>query len=186
METNDIKTGGSSRITQGTTNSKRTDMKKALIAVTTAFIALTTMFNSAADAGFKARIGLGVLALAPHVIAASKANSAKRRYRKRKYQAAKRRRAKKKAYAKKRSSKRTTVTKVKKAPTVVDTSENENSTISMAMVETAENDTETVFEEEETVAENTAEVTPAANNSDQLGCKKFFAAVGMTLTVPCE
>lgn len=164
-------------------------MKKALIAVTTAFIALTTMFHSAADAGFKARIGLGVLALAPHVIAASKANSAKRKYRKRKYQAAKRRRAKKKAYAKKRSSKRTTVAKVKKAPkatTVVDTSENENSTISTAMVETTENDTETVFEKEETVAENTVEATPVANNSDQLGCKKFFAAVGMTLTVPCE
>jgi len=164
-------------------------MKKALIAVTTAFIALTTMFNSAADAGFKARIGLGVLALAPHVIAASKANSAKRKYRQRKYQAAKRRRAKKKAYAKKRRSKRSTIAKVKTAPkaaTVVDTSENENSTISTAMLETTENDTQTVFEEEETVAENTAEVTPVAGNSDQLGCKKFFAAVGMTLTVPCE
>ncbi len=164
-------------------------MKKALIAVTTAFIALTTMFSSAADAGFKARIGLGVLALAPHVIAASKANSAKRKYRKRKYQAAKRRRAKKKAYAKKRRSKRATIAKVKKAPkatTVVDTSETENSTISTAMVETAENNTQTVFEEEEIVAQNTAEVTPVSNNGDQLGCKKFFAAVGMTLTVPCE
>ena len=164
-------------------------MKKVLIAVATAFIALTTLFNSAADAGFKGRIGLGVLALAPHVIAASKANSAKRRYKKRRYQAAKRRRAKKKAYAKKRRSKRATIAKVKKAPkatTVVDTSETENSTISTAMVETAENNTQTVFEEEEIVAQNTAEVTPVANNGDQLGCKKFFAAVGMTLTVPCE
>ena len=159
-------------------------MKKVLIAVATAFIALTTMFNSAADAGFKARIGLGVLALAPHVIAASKAHSAKRRYKKRRYQAAKRRRAKKKAYAKKRRSKAATIAKVKKTPkaaTVV-----ENSTISTAMVETTENDTQTVFEEEEIVAQNTAEVTPVANNGDQLGCKKFFAAVGMTLTVPCE
>lgn len=164
-------------------------MKKVLIAVATAFIALTTLFNSAADAGFKGRIGLGVLALAPHVIAASKANSAKRRYKKRRYQAAKRRRAKKKAYAKKRRSKRATIAKVKKAPkatTVVDTSETENSTISTAMVETAENNTQTVFEEEEMVAQNTAEVTPVANNGDQLACKKFFAAVGMTLTVPCE
>jgi len=164
-------------------------MKKVLIAVATAFIALTTMFNSAADAGFKARIGLGVLALAPHVIAASKAHSAKRRYKKRRYQAAKRRRAKKKAYAKKRRSKAATIAKVKKTPkaaTVVDTSENENSTISTAMVETTENDTQTVFEEEETVAQNTAEVTPVANTGDRLSCKKFFAAVGMTLTVPCE
>lgn len=164
-------------------------MKKVLIAVATAFIALSTLFNSAADAGFKGRIGLGVLALAPHVIAASKANSAKRRYKKRRYQAAKRRRAKKKAYAKKRRSKRATIAKVKKAPkatTVVDTSETENSTISTAMVETAENNTQTVFEEEEMVAQNTAEVTPVANNGDQLACKKFFAAVGMTLTVPCE
>ncbi len=159
-------------------------MKKVLIAVATAFIALTTMFNSAADAGFKGRIGLGVLALAPHLMAAHKSHSAsKRRYRKRRYQAAKRHRAKK------RRSKAATIAKVKKTPkaaTVVDTSENENSTISTAMVETTENDTQTVFEEEETVAQNTAEVTPVANNGDQLGCKKFFAAVGMTLTVPCE
>lgn len=164
-------------------------MKKALIALTTVFIALTTMFSSAADAGFKARIGLGVLALAPHVIAASKARSAKRKYRKRKYQAAKRRRAKKKTYAKKRRAKRATIAKVKTAPKttpIVDYSENENSTISTAMVDTAENDTQAVFEEEETVAANTAEVTPVAENSDQLSCKKFFAAVGMTLTVPCE
>ncbi|MFA9550508.1 MAG: hypothetical protein ACERIL_05505 [Hyphomicrobium sp.] len=165
-------------------------MKKVLIAVATAFIALTTLFNSAADAGFKGRIGLGVLVLAPHLMAARKSHSAsKRRYRKRRYQAAKRRRAKKKAYAKKRRSKRATIAKVKKAPkatTVVDTSETENSTISTAMVETAENNTQTVFEEEEMVAQNTAEVTPVANNGDQLACKKFFAAVGMTLTVPCE
>ena len=164
-------------------------MKQALIAVTTAFIALTTMFNSAADAGFKARIGIGVLALAPHVIAASKAQSAKRKYRKRKYQAAKRRRAKKKAYAKKRRAKQATIAKVKtapKTPPVVDYSENENSTISTALLETTENDTETTSFVEETVAENTAVVTPVANTGNQLSCKKFFAAVGMTLTVPCE
>ncbi|MGI9402892.1 MAG: hypothetical protein ACR2OF_00075 [Hyphomicrobium sp.] len=167
-------------------------MKKVLIAVATAFIALTTMFNSAADAGFKARIGLGVLALAPHVIAASKARSAKRRYKKRRYQA-KRRRAKKKAYAKKRRSKRATIAKVKKSPKaapVIDISQNENSTISTAMVDTAENDTETTFEDEKTVTVNTAEVAadaaPVADTGNQLGCKKFFAAVGMTLTVPCE
>lgn len=162
-------------------------MKQALIAVTTAFIALTTMFSSAADAGFKGRIGIGVLALAPHVIAASKAQSAKRKYRKRKYQAAKRRRAKKKAYAKKRRAKRATIAKVKTAPktsTVADYSENENSTISTALLETAENDTETTSLVEETATENTAVVTPVAGN--QLSCKKFFAAVGMTLTVPCE
>ncbi|MEE8253840.1 MAG: hypothetical protein V3R17_07900, partial [Hyphomicrobium sp.] len=118
------------------------------------------------------------------LMAAHKSHSAsKRRYRKRRYQAARRHRAKK------RRSKRATIAKVKKAPkatTVVDTSENENSTISTAMVETAENNTQTVFEEEEIVAQNTAEVTPVANNGGQLGCKKFFAAVGMTLTVPCE
>jgi hypothetical protein len=60
----------------GTTKSKRTDMKRVLIAVATAFIALTTMFNSAADAGFKGRIGLGVLVLAPHLMAAHKSRSA--------------------------------------------------------------------------------------------------------------
>ncbi len=154
-------------------------MKKVLIAVATAFIALTTLFNSAADAGFKGRIGLGVLVLAPHLMAAHKSHSAsKRRYRKRRYQAAKRHRAKK------RRSKAATIAKVEKAP--VATTVVENSTISTAMVETTENDTQTVFEEEEIVAQNTAEVTPVANNGDQLGCKKFFAAVGMTLTVPCE
>ena len=71
-----------------------------------------------------------------------------------------------------------------KTSTVADYSENENSTISTALLETAENDTETTSLVEETATENTAVVTPVAGN--QLSCKKFFAAVGMTLTVPCE
>ena len=178
-------------------------MKKVLIAVATVLIAFTTMLSSSADAGFKVRIGFGVLSsklMTPH--RSRRANH--RKLRKRKAQAAKRRRAKRKAYAKKRSTKRkvyarkrttkrTKVAKVKQVPKAVpvaDTSRNENSSISTAMVDTAEYDTETTFEAEESVAENTVEetaaVVPVADTGNQLSCKKFFPAVGMTLTVPCE
>ena len=178
-------------------------MKKVLITVATVFIALTTMLSSSADAGFRVGIGFSVLnskLMTPH----RSRRSSHRRRNKRKYKAAKRRRAKQKAYAKKRrakrkvyakqrSTKRRTIAKVKKAPKaapVIDTSRNENSTISTAMVDTAEYDTETTFEAEEPVTENTAEVTadavPVADTGNQLSCKKFFPAVGMTLTVPCE
>jgi len=167
-------------------------MKKVLIAVATVFIALTTMLSSSADAGFRVGIGFGVLSsklMTPH----RSRRSSHRRWRKRKYHAAKRRRAKRKVYAKKRSSKPTSIAKVKqppKAAPVVDNSRNVNSTISTAMVETEEYDTETTFEAEETDAENVAEVTtdavPVADTGNQLSCKKFFPAVGMTLTVPCE
>ncbi len=163
-------------------------MKKVLIAVATAFIALTSMFSAPADAGFRVGIGFGVIS--PRLVVPLKPRRASRRsYKRRKYRAAKRRRAKRKAYAKKRRSRPATVAKIKRAPKaapVVDTSENENSTISTAMVETAENTTETTPVEEKTVAENTAEVTPVTNTGNQLGCKKFFPTVGMTLTVPCE
>jgi len=178
-------------------------MKKILIAVATVFVALTTMLSSSADAGFRVGIGFGVLnskLMTPH----RSRRSTHRRRNKRKYRAAKRRRAKQKAYAKKRrakrkvyakkrSSKPTSIAKVKQAPKaapVVDNSRNVNSTISTAMVDTEEYDTETTFEAEETDAENVAEVTtdavPVADTGNQLSCKKFFPAVGMTLTVPCE
>ena len=167
-------------------------MKKILIAVATVFIALTTMLSSSADAGFRVGIGFGVLhskLMTPH----RSRRSTHRRRNKRKYRAAKRRRAKRKVYSKKRSSKRTSIAKVKQAPKaapVIDNSRNENSTISTAMVDTEEYDTETTFEAEETDVENVAEETtdavPVANTGNQLSCKKFFPAVGMTLTVPCE
>ena len=163
-------------------------MKKVLIAVATAFIALTSMFSTPADAGFKVRIGFGLMS--PRLVVPLKPRRpVYRKYKKRKYQAAKRRRAKRKTYAKKRSRKPATIAKVKttpKAAPVAKTFENQNSTISTAMVETTENTTETTPEEVETVAENSGEVTSIADTGNQLGCKKFFPAVGMTLSVPCE
>jgi hypothetical protein len=51
--------------------------------------------------------------------------------------------------------------------------ETENSTISTATLDTAEN-----------VVEKAS--TKEANASPNVGCKKFFPTVGMTLTVPCE
>ena len=61
----------------------------------------------------------------------------------------------------------------KTAPIKTD-AENENSTISTAS-----------WDKNETIeTEITARDEP--NFSTNVGCKKFFAAVGMTLTVPCE
>jgi len=61
------------------------------------------------------------------------------------------------------------------APTpapVAEQVESENSSISTASVDNSET--------------ANAEATPATAASKNVGCKKFFPTVGMTLTVPCE
>jgi hypothetical protein len=147
-------------------------MTRTILAIATAFLAVMTVFASAADAGFKVRLGFGgplpaFTAHGPSKSYGQKRNSKKRSYRaKRKARTAKKRIVKRKAPAK-------TVETAKTAPIKTD-AENENSTISTASLDKNETiETEVIAKDE-----------PKATR--KVGCKKFFPTVGMTLTVPCE
>jgi hypothetical protein len=149
-------------------------MTKTILAIATAFLALMTVFASAAEAGRKVRLGFGGPLPSFTAHGPSKSYGAKRYKTKRIYRAAKKRKARP---AKKRIAKRKTVSKkvatTKTAPIETETV-NENSTIATASLDS--NDTN------ETEAKPTDEPKAPRN----VGCKKFFPTVGMTLTVPCE
>ena len=151
-------------------------MTRTILAITTAFLAVMTVFASAAEACISCEH-------VPVVARGSQTSATATRYtKKRFYRAAKKRKArvakKRKARpAKKRIVKRKTIAKkvktAKTAPIKTD-AENENSTISTASLDKNETiETEVVAKDE-----------PKATR--KVGCMKFFPTVGMTLTVPCE
>ena len=149
-------------------------MTKTILAVAIAFFGAMTVFASAAEAGFKVRLGFGGPLPAFTAHSPSKSYGAKRYKKKRVYRAAQKRKARP---AKKRIVKRKTITKkvetAKTAPIKTET-KNENSTISTASLDKEETiETETKPKDEPVASRN-------------IGCKKFFPTVGMTLTVPCE
>ena len=151
-------------------------MTRTILAIATAFLAVMTVFASAADAGFKVRLGFGGPLPAFTAHGPSKSYGKKRYSKKRSYRAAKKRKAR---TAKKRIVKRKTTAKkvetAKTAPIKTET-DNQTSTISTASLD---ND-ETV----EIDVEAKDEPRTTTNAGDD--CKQFFATVGMTLTVPCE
>jgi hypothetical protein len=143
-------------------------MTKAVLAIAAALFAAMTVFASSAQACISCEH-------VPVVVRGSQTSHATTRYTKRRfYKVAKKHRARP---AKKRIAKRTTTTKkvarLKTAPIKRD-AKNENSTISTASLGKDE-----TIDTEETPTEE-----PEANKN--VGCKKFFPSVGMTLTVPCE
>ena len=144
-------------------------MTRTILAIATAFLAVMTVFASAADAGFKVRLGFGGPLPAFTAHGPSKSYGQKHYTKKRSY------RAKRKARtATKRIVKRKTTGKTAKTAPIKTDAENENSTISTASLDKNETiETEVIAKDE-----------PKATR--KVGCKKFFPTVGMTLTVPCE
>ena len=144
-------------------------MTRTILAIATAFLAVMTVFASAADAGFKVRLGFGGPLPAFTAHGPSKSYGQKRYSKKRSY------RAKRKARtAKKRIAKRKATAKTAKTAPIKTDAENENSTISTASLDKNETiETEVIAKDE-----------PKATR--KVGCKKFFPTVGMTLTVPCK
>ena len=147
-------------------------MTRTILAIATAFLAVMTVFASAADAGFKVRLGFGGPLPAFPAPGPSKSYGQKRYSKKRSYRAKRKARAAKKRIAKRKATAKTVKT-AKTAPIKTD-AENENSTISTASL----NKNETI--ETEVIAKEEPKATR------KVGCKKFFPTVGMTLTVPCE
>ena len=152
-------------------------MTKSIIAIATAVLAAATLMSSAAEAGFKVHFGFG--GVPPYLTDYNKQSAYEHSpARKRAYRAA-RRQEREQAPVKvsKKAVDTETVAKVEEPTPATDTAESENSSISVAQAQA----------KQETAAEpvKTADASEpqAAHGID---CKKFFATVGMTLTVPCE
>lgn len=141
-----------------------------LIAAAAAFFALTAVFGSGAQAGFNVRLtapaGFSTLEKA-----GCHGGGYSRSFRKRSYRSA-RRSVRRKVQIARKPVKETV--DVAKAEVVAKVVESENSSIS-------------------TASGKVAEAKPAAKPVEQkiaaakdVGCKKFFPSVGMTLSVSCE
>jgi len=147
-------------------------MNKLLTLIAATFIALTTLLGAGAEAGFNLRIK------APSNIlhqAGCGGGGGFRAYRKRSYQSVSRRVKRNVEVAARPAAKPATVTKAEPEAlpeTTNETAEVENSSISTADGKVAE--------------VKTAEPEKKIAVAKDVGCKKFFASAGMTLSVPCE
>ena len=147
-------------------------MTRTILAIATAFLAVMTVFASAADAGFKVRLGFGGPLPAFTAHGPSKSYGQKRYTKKRSYRAKRKARTAKKRIVKRKTTAKTVET-AKTAPIKTD-AENENSTISTASLDKNETiETEVIAKDE-----------PKATR--KVGCKKFFPSIGRSLTVACE
>jgi len=152
---------------------------KSLIAIATAILAATTLLTSTAEAGFRVRLFGGV---PPYLTDYNKQAAQQHRRARKHYQAARRHHTAP-AHVTKKAARTDDVAKVEKkteAPAKV--AETENSSISVA-------NSVTTADAKPATAEpvKTAAATPSEPQAERkIDCKKFFATVGMTLTVPCE
>jgi len=175
-------------------------MTRIILAIVTAFLAITTVFASAAEACISCEH-------VPVVVRGSQTSHAASRFTKKRFYARAKARAKAraraiaaaKAKAKAKAKARAVAAAKAKAKAVAaakakakaksiaaakaaaarevelaEAADNENSTISTVSL-----DKSTTIDTKETSTEE-------LKISKNLGCKKFFPAVGMTLTVPCE
>lgn len=171
-----------------------TKMNKLLIAIATALFTLPMLASAPAEAGgkkgfhraFKSFVAIQQLKRnADHAAkrrAKRKAYAAKKAAAARKAAArkiaARKAAAKRKAYAAKKAAAleaaRIAKAQELQAEAPTKTAESENSSITTSGNQVAE------------VVEPKTEAPQEVADASDLGCKKFFAAVGMTLSVPCE
>ena len=152
-------------------------MTKTIIAIATAILAATTLMTSAAEAGFKVHMGFG--GVPPYLTDYNKeaAYETKKRAQKRAQRAARRHQAPAKVTKKATKNAAPAVAKAetKVEKTVETAAVSENSSISVA--EGAS---------KQASAAEPVKTAAADEPARSIDCKKFFATVGMTLTVPCE
>jgi hypothetical protein len=160
------------------TTLRRLAVNKLLIAVAAAFLAVTALFGSGAEAGFNVRIAAPAGFSSLHK-AGCGGGGYYRAYRKRSFQSASRRVKRNVQLANKPEA----------APVTVAKAETEAEPKTEATTETAVAGTEnsSVATGEGKVAEvKTAEPEKKVAAAKEVGCKKFFPSVGMTLSVNCE
>jgi 7-keto-8-aminopelargonate synthetase-like enzyme len=143
-------------------------MAKTLLALAAALLAAMTVFTSAAEACLSCEYVPEVLNSPSKSYNPSKSYKSKRSSKKRTYTRTKKRKA--------RPAKN--VDTAKSTPIDVET-EDENSAISAASEEANETVVETAVKTETTPKDK-------PRTTKNVGCKKFFPSVGMTLSVTCE
>ncbi len=164
------------------------NMNKTLVAIAAAFLAVTTLC-SAAEAGFKVRIGFGFPMGGFN--AHHGGGYEHRRHRRHRYVV---RKAKKKVHvAKSKTSapkKAKQIAKVEPAavaaPEPIVQTETENSSITPVEAVTETSSTEKTAETADIAADPVTPVADEQKTVNKLDCKKFVPSVGMTLSVPCE
>ena len=148
-------------------------MNKLLTLIAATFIALTALLGSGAEAGFNLRIKAPADFSALHKAAGCGGGGGYSRSRS--YRSVSRRVKRDVDVAEQKPAKSVTVAKTEPEAlpeTTNKTAEVENSSISTANGQVAE--------------VKTAEPEQKIAVAKDVGCKKFFASAGMTLTVPCE
>jgi hypothetical protein len=150
-------------------------MNKLLTLIAATFIALTALLGSGAEAGFNLRIKAPTDFSALHKAGCGGGGGYVRSHRQRSYRSVSRRVKRDVDVAEQKPAKSVTVAKTEPEAlpeTTNKTAEVENSSISTANGQVAE--------------VKTAEPEQKIAVAKDVGCKKFFASAGMTLTVPCE
>lgn len=172
-------------------------MSKLPVALFAAFIAVATMYSSAAEAGLRIGFHFG----GGHSFAHGNGGGYSKHHHRKRYIA--RRVKKQKTYVAKRKVSEPKVAKAEKVakPEVVAAvpvpaiepdviADNENSSITTAALDTtAAVDPATLTPAKVEAEPKTIEAKPAVSKPEKaakLDCKKFFPSVGMTLSVPCE
>ena len=169
-------------------------MSKSPVAFIAALIAVATMFSSAAEAGLRIRLGFG--GPLPGFTAHGNGGHASRHYHRKRY-VARRYVKKEKVHVAKKAKSELKVAKTEKKvskPQVAEKKVSKPQVVAKTpivepdVIADSENSS---ISSEEKVAEAIVE-TPAkkpeqkvATAAKDLGCKTFFASVGMTLSVPC-
>ena len=158
-------------------------MNKLALAIATTVLAVMTIFNSAAEAGMKVKLGFG----GPLPYFTAHSNSPSYQVHKHRDRHVRRNRAERSAVAKRTYKvEKATVAKVQEAPkTVKSVAQTEQSSISSADAEVVES-ADTKRKDKLAKIESDANVADEPKTAEELGCKKFFPSVAMTLTVPCE
>jgi len=155
-------------------------MTRTILAIATALLAVMTVFASAAEACISCEH-------VPVVARSSSTSYGVKRYKERRFHAQSTANARAIAAAKAKARAFAAATAKAKAKAVAaaeaaaaekvelaGATDNENSTISTASLDDDE------------IVETEVEAKDEPKTSSNVGCKKFFPTVGMTLTVPCE
>jgi len=152
-------------------------VNKLALAIATTVLTVMTIFSPAAEAGMKTKLGFG--GPLPHFTAYSNApsyNAKKQRGRHVRKSRATKKTVAKPAY----KAKKSTVSKAANEPKAVKSV----ATTEQSSISSETGDAATKPEVAQNVVGATRSNEP--ETSREVGCKKFFPSVAMTLTVPCE
>jgi hypothetical protein len=177
----------------------RRAVNKILIAAAAAFLAVTTLFGSGAQAGFNVRLsapaGFSTVEKAGcgggYSSYRKRSYSSIKRAKRKAYLAAKRKAAAKRIAAKKAAARRIAAKKAADAKAArLAQKEEAKAEAQVALATTADAENSSIASGGKVAKTESAKSEPKAEKkvaaAQEPGCKQFFPSVGMTLSVPCQ